>query len=142
MAIQIPKAYEQSAKQWQRSEGNLKGVHPDLVKIYRRAVQFSDLDPVVTCGPRSVAEQKRLVAIGASKTMNSRHIPGKDGLAKAIDVAFIFGPDLRWDWPLYKNFADVMKKAAKELGLVIEWGGDWRSFKDGPHFQLPFSKYP
>jgi peptidoglycan LD-endopeptidase CwlK len=43
---------------------------------------------------------------------------------------------------LYKTFADVMKRAAKELGLSIEWGGDWKSFKDGPHFQLPFGKYP
>ncbi|EOL9787081.1 M15 family metallopeptidase, partial [Escherichia coli] len=23
-----------------------------------------------------------------------------------------------------------------ELGTAIEWGGDWRTLKDGPHFQL------
>lgn len=138
----IPKAYQQSAKQWERSERNLKGVHPDLVKIYRRAVELSALDPVVTCGPRSVAEQRILVAKGASRTMNSRHIPARNGLSHAIDVAFIFGAEVRWDWPLYKQFADTMKAAARELKLTIEWGGDWRSFKDGPHFQLPFAKYP
>ena len=138
----IPKAYEQSPKQWARSEKNLKGVHPDLVAIYRKAVRLSSLDPVVTCGPRSVAEQRELVRRGASQTMNSRHIPGRDGLAKAIDIAFIFGPEVRWDWPLYKAFAATMKAAASELGLRVDWGGDWRSFKDGPHFQLPASKYP
>lgn len=141
MSLPIPKAYSQSPDQWKRSEKNLSGVHPDLVKIYRRAVELSDLDPVVTCGQRSVAEQRILVSKGASKTMNSRHIPARNGYAHAIDVAFIFGKDLRWDWPLYKAFADVMKKAAKELGLPIEWGGDWK-FKDGPHFQLPWNKYP
>ncbi len=138
----IPKAYQQSPKQWVRSEASLKGVHPDLVKVYRRAVELSDLDPVVTQGPRTVAEQRRLVAAGASRTMNSRHIPGKDGLGKAIDIAFIFGPDLRWDWPLYKSFASIMKKAGKELKIPVEWGGDWTSFKDGPHFQLPAKEYP
>lgn len=142
MAKPVPKSYQQSPSQWRRSEGNLKQVHPDLVKIYRRAVEMAELDPVVTCGARTVAQQRVLVAKGASKTMNSRHIPGRDGLSKAIDIAFIFGPDLRWDWPLYKQFADVMKRAAKELKLPIEWGGDWRSFKDGPHFQLPHKQYP
>lgn len=142
MAKPIPQAYEQSPKQWERSERNLNGVHADLVAIYRRAVELADLDPVVTCGPRTVAEQRVLVAKGASRTMNSRHIPGRDGTSKAIDVAFIFGPDLRWDWPLYKQFAEHMKAAARELGLPIEWGGDWRSFRDGPHFQLPHAKYP
>ena len=29
-----------------------------------------------------------------------------------------------------------MKQAAKELGVNIVWGGDWKSFKDGPHFQI------
>lgn len=138
----IPKAYEQSAKQWARSEKNLKGVHPDLVRIYRRAVEISDLDPVVTCGVRTVAEQKVLVAKGASRTMNSRHIPGRDGFSHAIDVAFIFGADLRWDGPLYKQFAGCMKQAARELKLPVTWGGDWASFRDGPHFELPRNLYP
>lgn len=125
-----------------RSETNLKGVHPDLVKIVRRAHELADPKPTVTCGQRTLVEQKRLLKIGATRTLNSRHIPASNGLAHAIDVAFIFGKQVRWDWPLYKTFADVMKKAAKELKIPIEWGGDWKSFKDGPHFQLPFAQYP
>jgi len=138
----LPAEYSQTAAQWQRSEKNLRGVHPHLVLIYRSAVQMSALDPVVTCGPRTVAEQRILVARGASQTMNSRHIPGRDGLAKAIDVAFIFGQDVRWDWPLYVAFAVIMKEAASVLRLPLEWGGDWKTFKDGPHFQLPSKQYP
>ncbi|EGY9805794.1 M15 family metallopeptidase, partial [Escherichia coli] len=23
-----------------------------------------------------------------------------------------------------------------------EWGGDWKTLKDGPHFQLPHGAYP
>lgn len=121
----------------ERSKNSLKGVHPDLVKIFTRAYALAEVKPTVTEGLRTVARQRQLVAKGASQTMNSRHITGH-----ALDVAFIVGKQVRWDWPLYKTFADVMKQAAKELGLPIEWGGDWKSFKDGPHFQLPHSKYP
>jgi len=28
------------------------------------------------------------------------------------------------------------------VGVSVEWGGDWKSFKDGPHYQLPWAKYP
>lgn len=41
---------------------------------------------------------------------------------------------------VYHKLADAMKQAAKELNVPIEWGGDWRTFKDGPHFQLPWGK--
>lgn len=120
-----------------RTTTNLKGLHPDLVKIFTRAYALATLKPTVTEGLRTLARQKQLVAAGASKTLKSRHLNGH-----ALDVAFIVGKQVRWDWPLYKEFADHMKRAAKELKLTIEWGGDWKSFKDGPHFQLPWGKYP
>lgn len=125
-----------------KSIENLKGVHPDLVKVVHRAIQITQVDFTVTCGVRTIAEQKVLVAAGASKTMNSRHIPGKDGYSKAVDLAALVNGAVRWDWPLYYKLAEAMKTAAKELGIPLEWGGDWKSFKDGPHFQLPAKVYP
>jgi peptidoglycan L-alanyl-D-glutamate endopeptidase CwlK len=50
--------------------------------------------------------------------------------------------EIRWDWPLYHPMADAMKKAANELNVKIVWGGDWRNFKDGPHFELDRKFYP
>jgi peptidoglycan L-alanyl-D-glutamate endopeptidase CwlK len=47
-----------------------------------------------------------------------------------------------WHWPHYHILAPAMKQAAAELRIPIEWGGDWRSFKDGPHWQLPWKSYP
>ena len=35
-----------------------------------------------------------------------------------------------------------MKASADALGIDIEWGGDWESFKDWGHFQLPWDEYP
>ncbi|MBF4102603.1 M15 family metallopeptidase [Gallibacterium anatis] len=28
------------------------------------------------------------------------------------------------------------------MHIEVEWGGDWRSFYDGPHFQLSRQAYP
>ncbi|MFW5399422.1 M15 family peptidase, partial [Yersinia sp. 1252 StPb PI] len=60
----------------QRSEGNLKGVNDDLVRVVRRALELSTVDFGVIEGVRTVERQKELVATGKSQTMNSRHISG------------------------------------------------------------------
>ena len=118
-----------------RSERNLQGVHTDLVKVVRLAGKRADF--LVTEGLRTVARQKQLVAAGASQTMNSRHLTGH-----AVDVAALVDGKVRWDWPLYARIAEEMKAAAKELGVPIIWGGDWKSLRDGPHFELDRKKYP
>lgn len=116
----------------QRSIDRLKGVHPDLASVVKHAIERSEVDFMVTEGLRTKERQKELVAAGASKTMNSRHITGH-----AVDLAaYVNG--IRWDWPLYEKIAKAMKQAAYELNIKIEWGGDWKSFKDGPHFQIPW----
>lgn len=116
----------------QRSIERLKGVHPDLVSVVKLAIERTDVDFLVTEGLRTKERQRELVAAGASKTMNSRHITGH-----AVDLAaYVNG--IRWDWPLYEKIAKAMKQAAYELNIKIEWGGDWKSFKDGPHFQIPW----
>lgn len=126
-----------------RSAKNLVGVHSDLVKIANRARVESPVKFVVIEGVRTRERQEQLVASGASRTMNSRHIPGKDGTAKAIDIAPLdANGKIVFDWPLYHKIAPAMKQAAKDLGIPLEWGGDWRTFKDGPHFQLPYRTHP
>lgn len=120
-----------------RSEKSLKGVHPDLVRVVRAAAKICPIDFVVTEGLRTVERQRSLVASGASRTMKSRHITGH-----AVDLAARVNGEVRWDWPLYQKLAAAMKAGASKAGVPIEWGGDWRTFKDGPHFQLPRARYP
>lgn len=120
-----------------KSKERLKGVHPDLVRVVERAIQLTEVDFTVLEGLRTVARQQQLVASGASKTMRSRHITGH-----AVDLAAVIGGEIRWDWPLYHKIAKAVKQAAAELKVPIEWGGDWRTFKDGPHWQLPWKSYP
>lgn len=114
----------------------LQGIHPDLVKVVKRAAEITDTPFMVTEGLRTLARQRQLVASGASKTMNSRHLNGH-----AVDLACTVDGKLSWAWPLYYKLAKIVKKAAAEVNVPIEWGGDWKSFKDGPHWQLPWSKY-
>lgn len=120
-----------------RSMDRLSGVHPDLVRVVGRAIEMTDMDFTVLEGVRSMARQQQLVASGASQTMASRHLTGH-----AVDLAPYVGGQVRWDWPLYYKLAATVKAAAAELKVPIEWGGDWTSFKDGPHFQLPRKEYP
>jgi len=126
----------------QKSLLKLEGAHPDLRKVIIRAANMSDLDFTVLEVLRTQARQKELVAKGASKTMNSRHLPGADGKSRAVDIAPLDGGQVSWAWPLYHKLAPIIKQAALELDVPIEWGGDWRSFKDGPHWQLPWKSYP
>jgi len=121
----------------QKSFGKMQGVHPDLVKIVCLAIQLTECDFTVLEGLRTEERQKQLVASGASKTLRSRHLTGH-----AVDLGAILGGQVQWAWPLYHKLAAAMKKASVELGIPVEWGGDWKSFKDGPHFQLPFKEYP
>ncbi len=57
-----------------RSEENLRGIHPDLVKVIRRVLELTDIDFMVIEGKRNETRQRDLVAIGESQTMNSRHL--------------------------------------------------------------------
>lgn len=120
-----------------RSLAALSGVHPDLVRVVQRAIEITPVDFVVTEGLRNFERQRALVAAGASRTTKSRHLTGH-----AVDVAAWVGGEVRWDWPLYERIANAMKRAAGELGVLIVWGGDWTSFRDGPHFELDRRAYP
>lgn len=125
-----------------RSLMRLKGVHPDLVKVVNRAIALSPIDFTVLEGVRTLERQKILVGAGASQTLNSRHLLGADGYGKAVDLGAWVDEQVDWSWPLYHHIADAMFAASAELGIPIEWGGLWKTFKDGPHFQLPKKEYP
>jgi peptidoglycan L-alanyl-D-glutamate endopeptidase CwlK len=121
----------------QRSKLRLKGIHPDLVKVVERAIKITEVDFTVLEGIRTPERQKALVEAGASQTLNSRHLTGH-----AVDLGAWVGDEVRWDWPLYHKIAAAMKDASKQVNVPIEWGGDWRNFKDGPHFQLSRKTHP
>ena len=137
----------------QRSLSRLEGVHPDLVRVVKKAAAISDLDFTVLEGLRTLERQRKLVAEGASRTMKSRHLTGH-----AVDLGVLIDGSVRWDWGLYLRLGEVMRKASLAEGIPIRWGGTWkllsaingpitakilsRSFPDGPHFEIDPKKYP
>lgn len=89
---------------------------------------------VVICGHRGKAEQDAAVAAGNSKTPfpTSKHnsLP-----SKAVDLAP--SAPINWaDIAAFKELGRQVKEKAVELKLNIRWGGDFKSFKDFPHFEL------
>lgn len=121
-----------------RSLKNMQGIHPDLRRVLDRALQDSPLDFVVIEGLRTKERQEQLVASGASRRLDSRHITGH-----AVDLLPI-GPNGKpaFDWPLYDQLGPAVKAAAVAEGVELDWGGDWKKFKDGPHFELDRAAYP
>lgn len=120
-----------------RSLRNMEGVHPDLVAVAHRALEITEIDFLVTEGLRTREKQIELVRAGASQTTRSRHLTGH-----AIDIAAWVAGGVRWDWPLYEELSRAFKQAASELKVPIVWGGDWKSFRDGPHYELSRTEYP
>lgn len=120
-----------------KSLDRLKGVHPDLVKVVKRSIELTEVDFSIGEGLRTIERQKDLVAKGASQTMKSRHLTGH-----AVDLYAFVDSTVSWEWKYYAKISDAVLKAAKELGVDVEWGGNWKTIKDGPHFQLTWAKYP
>jgi peptidoglycan LD-endopeptidase CwlK len=132
----------------QRSRDNLKGVHPDLVRVLEHAILGFDF--TVICGVRTDAEQKALYAQGRTKpgpkvtwTLNSRHkINKKTGFGHAVDVVPY---PLDWNDTLaFDRMAAAILSAAKAEGVRLTWGADWdrdnkpreKGESDSPHFEL------
>lgn len=108
-----------------RSLDKLKGVHPDLVAIVKRAIEITSVDFGVTFGVRTVEEQERLVATGRSQTMNSKHLIQADGFAHAVDLVAYVDGNVTWELNVYDNICDAMAKAAEERGVAVKWGAAW-----------------
>jgi peptidoglycan LD-endopeptidase CwlK len=149
----------------QTSLTRLHGVHSSLVAVVQRAIQLTVQDFTVFEGLRTPERQRKLVAAGASKTMDSYHLPQHDGLGHAVDLVPWIDGQPRWEWKPIFNIALAVDQAATELGVAdhIVWGGVWDrnlaqiggsaakmeaevhaygvrhpgpDFIDGPHFQF------
>jgi len=142
-----------------RSMSRLEGINPELIRVVTEAIKLTKVDFGVTCGMRTVEEQEKLVASGASQTMKSKHLEGR-----AVDLVAYVGSSVTWQLNMYDDLADSMAKAAKDLGVPLKWGAAWsvgdmtayegtmenamndyvdlrrsqgrRPFIDAPHFEL------
>ena len=128
-----PKVVQSKWELSQRSLDRLKGVHPDLVKVVKRAIEISEYDFMVVEGLRTKETQAEYVKKGVSETMNSRHIIGQ-----AVDLAPLENGVIDWNNKKgqFDAVAKAMLQAAKELNVKITWGGTFKRLVDKPHFQI------
>lgn len=135
-----------------RSTDNLVGVHPDMVRVVKRALELSwkagGPDFTVIEGVRTPERQRELYAQGRTKpgnivtwTLKSNHFKDpKTGFGHAVDLF----PGKWDDLKLFDQMAKFMFQAAAELKIKIRWGADWdrdgkpreRGETDSPHFEL------
>lgn len=127
------------------SLGRLSTCHPLLQSLFGRVIRRPDLphDLSVLCGHRGEAEQGTAFRSGQSRVEwpNSKHnrMP-----SHAVDVAPFVGGAVSWDWRYYNAIAPIVKaewaamvaEGVVPRGVALEWGGDWSTLKDGPHWQI------
>ncbi len=114
----------------------LSQCHSDLERVAFLALKYSPYDFGITESLRTEKRQQELVAEGRSQTTLSRHLANNNGVSEAIDIAVYVDGALTWEIGYYRKVAQAFFRSAIELNVQIEWGGLWRTFVDGPHFQL------
>lgn len=112
-------------------------VDPRLVELFQ--VVGGSRDIIILAGARSVEDEQKAIDSGHSKLTDpydSKHVIGPNRpLALAVDVC-----KKPVDWKNLQDFIDlssVVKSRAKAMNLPVTWGGDWHTFKDMPHYELP-----
>lgn len=105
----------------------LSHLMPPLRECFMEAIKVSLVDMTVVQTIRSIEEQRRNIANGASRTMKSKHLPQADGFAHAGDVAAFVGGKISWDSKYYADIAFAMDQAATKLGIAdhVRWGAAW-----------------
>ncbi len=118
-------------------EANLKTLKPKLGDVVKRAQELSGVKFVIGAGARTEELQKKAVKWGWSKTMDSDHLDKDGSGSRAVDL-WPVDDDGAVDFDDAKQMAIVsaMKQAAKELGVTLDIGAEWKKFKDKPHFAI------
>ena len=140
----------------QTSLDKMSKVHPKLVEVMKEAIKNSPFDFRITDGARTAEEQNALYQLGRSKPgrkvtncdgykAKSNHQIKVDGFGHAVDIFPCgieengeyrkFTSEEGYDDKKLKIISEHILKIAKEKGVNIEWGGNWK-MHDTPHFEI------
>lgn len=129
---------------------NLAGVHPDLVRVVKRAMSMQIMDFSVNEGVRTVTRQTELFKAGRAKTLNSKHLVQATGFGHAVDLyphPVDMGRVSKGDAREIARFgvlSGIMRTCALLEGVQLVNGMDWdgdgetldHTFFDAPHYEL------
>lgn len=120
-----------------RSLKRLDECHPLLRRLMLSVVEETDIS--IICGARGEAEQNKAYALGHSKL---RWPQSKHNLSPSMAVDAVPFP-IDWkDIDRFKELGQIVKQhweripAEERSGASLSWGGDWKTFKDYPHWEL------
>ena len=127
----------------QRSEGNIRTLHlkaQEAARAFLSAFAGAAYVVKIISGTRTYAQQDALYAQGRTKpgkkVTNARGGSSNHNFGIAWDIGIFVDGKYLGESPLYKE--------AATLGLAattgVEWGGNWTSFPDKPHYQLATGK--
>lgn len=144
------------AKLGKQSQKNLNTCKETLRFFVEKLVEYLNekndpaLDDIaVTCGLRGETDQNKAVSEGTSKLVwpkgkhNNPLLPiipedtsvlTEEQKSNAVDI--VPYPSLWEDTQKLDLLGKIGKEVIKKYNLPIEWGGDWRSFPDKPHWQI------
>lgn len=137
----------------------MKGVHPKLIELMKKAISNSPYDFKIVQGLRTAEYQNELYQQGRTKpgkivtkldgyNKKSNHQAKADGYGHAVDIAVCGHYDQNGNYVKYTTDAEMfdnkklveisrhVKAVAKDMGLDIVWGGDWKTLYDTPHYEL------
>ena len=137
----------------------MKGVHPKLIELMKKAISNSPYDFKIVQGLRTAEYQNELYQQGRTKpgkivtkldgyNRKSNHQAKADGYGHAVDIAVCGHYDQNGNYVKYTTDAEMfdnrklveisrhVKAVAKEMGMEIVWGGDWKTLYDTPHYEL------
>lgn len=119
-----------------QSVGNMKGLHPDMVRVLHRALEITPYDFGVLEGVRSIERQREYFRNGNSTTMNSQHLIQDTGFGHAVDLVVWVDGKPTQKHKYFRKVIQAIFTAAIDLGVQVEAGALWRDFLDSAHIQL------
>lgn len=109
---------------------------PRLQTLFHEVIKHRDC--AILEGYRPQDAQDKVFREGRSKTPwpNSKH---NKSPSLAVDVMpwHAGAPHIRWDDKTgLTEFAGFVMGVASQMGIRVRWGGHFRGFYDGPHWEL------
>ena len=138
-----------------RSRKRLEGVHPKLIKLIEYSLEHEDCPhdfgipsdgglrtderqaELYSKGRRGMKGEKKVTNADGVRN-KSRHQKKLDGYGYAFDIYVYENGSANWDRQKLTEIANHIFTCADKLGIKIQWGGYFKSFKDLPHFQLAY----
>ena len=116
-------------------EQKLSTCNTEIQLIIRKALQISPIDFGVSCGHRTVEQQQIEFKAGRSH-LDGINKKSKHNLlpSKGIDLYAYVNGKADYSDKYMGILAGVILSIAKDMGIELEWGGNWKSLKDMPHY--------